>query len=287
MMQRDRWVSGVAFLMISLSMLVAPALAGTMSVTWDPVESATGYRAYYGTSTGQYSYSINVGNTTYATLQGLNDCTTYYVAVKAYNTGGESVDFSDELTGWSRPEINSSSPGSVQQGEQFTMTIHGANFLDDAVLSNISASIPEDEQGNPLFHIESTNVVSCSRMEALVTVETQTRGFRAMEVGQLPLAFEILNPGGVYGSGNTTLDIQFNSIRADINQSNSQTEDRVDGGDLAWLAYAMASNEGSVRYNPDADLNGDGMVDGEDLALMAPNFGRCWSSAGWTEDTCQ
>jgi hypothetical protein len=287
MMQRDRWVSGVAFLMISLSMLVAPALAGTMSVTWDPVESATGYRAYYGTSTGQYSYSINVGNTTNATLQGLNDCTTYYVAVKAYNTGGESVDFSDELTGWSRPEINSSSPGSVQQGEQFTMTIHGANFLDDAVLSNISASIPEDEQGNPLFHIESANVVSCSRMEALVTVETQTRGFRAMEVGQLPLAFEILNPGGVYGSGNTTLDIQFNSIRADINQSNSQTEERVDGGDLAWLAYAMYDIEGGDRYNPDADLNGDGVVDGDDLSLMASNFGLCWSSAGWTEDTCQ
>ena len=287
MMQMKNWKFVATGLMVLLVILVAPAVAGTMSVAWDSVAGATGYRAYYGTSSGEYSYSINVGNTTSATLQGLSDCTGYFVAVKAYNSGGESIDFSSEVSGWARPEIDTSTPGTVEQGEQFIMTVHGANFHDDAELSNISPAIPCDAEGNPLFRIDSTSVVSCNRMEVLVTVETQIRGFRAIEVGQLPLAFEILNPGGAYGSGTSALDIQFSSIRADINQSEPETEERVDGGDLAWLAYAMASSEGTVRYNPDADLNGDGLVDGEDLALMAPNFGLCWSSTGWTEETCR
>ncbi len=49
---------------------------------------------------------------------------------------------------------------------------------------------------------------------------------------------------------------------------------RIDGLDLALLAYAFGSSAGEPRYLETADLNGDGIVDGEDLARLAAYFGE-------------
>ena len=48
--------------------LVADAGAGTISVAWDSVEYATGYRVYYGTESRQYASFVDVGNTTGAAI---------------------------------------------------------------------------------------------------------------------------------------------------------------------------------------------------------------------------
>ena len=40
-----------------------------------------------------HTQSVNVGNVSAATLDGLNDCTTYHVAVKAYNHNAESQQY--------------------------------------------------------------------------------------------------------------------------------------------------------------------------------------------------
>ena len=42
-----------------------------------------------------------------STLVNLTPCTTYYIAVKAYNLGGESPEFSNEVQGWARPSVGS------------------------------------------------------------------------------------------------------------------------------------------------------------------------------------
>ena len=47
-----------------------------------------GYRLYYGTSSGNYSQVIDVGNTTVATISNLAPGQTYFLAVTAYNTAG-------------------------------------------------------------------------------------------------------------------------------------------------------------------------------------------------------
>jgi len=264
----------------------APALGGTIGLTWDPVPGATGYRAYYGTSSGQYSHSVNLGNVTSAILQGLQDCTNYFVALKAIGNNAESVTYSDEVSGWARPRIDSLSPVFAIQGTQVGLSINGANFESGASLIIDSEQIPTDIEGNPLIRVDSISIVSCTEIQALLTVEPLARGFRAAEVGDLALDLEVLNPDDVFGFSSSLLDIRFNEARVDINRSNSITEDRVDGSDLAWLAYASPSLEGEPRFNPDADLNGDGLVDGEDLALLAPRFGLCWSGSGWSESAC-
>jgi hypothetical protein len=208
------------------------------------------------------------------------------VAVKAYNGAGESESFSNEVSGWPRPEINSYTPGSAQQGEQVTVDFNGANFHTSAELIIDDNVIPTNAQGEPLVRLEQVTVLSCNRIQALMTVEPTVRGIRAMEVGQLPLALEVRNPDDVFGSRIYQLEVLFDPARADINRSDAETRNRVDGEDLVWLAHAYGSSETEDHHNPDADLDGDGLVDGEDLAFLAARFGSCWDGSGWSEAAC-
>jgi len=49
---------------------------------------------------------------------------------------------------------------------------------------------------------------------------------------------------------------------------------RVEGRDVAAVNAAFGSYPGHPRWNPDADLNGDGRVEGKDIALVAKNYGK-------------
>jgi hypothetical protein len=273
-------VAGMALL------FAAPALAGEICMEWEAVEGASGYRIYYGLSAGNYSNSVDVGNVTDVDLEGFNDCTTYHLAVKAYNAAGESLQFSNEISGWSRPEISAYGPSVIAQGGQVTLNISGSNFRSGAELLYDQADIPVDAEGTPLVRFENISVLSCSQVQALMTVEPTTRGVRAMEIGDFLLDFSIRNPDTIFGSRPVSLEITFESARSDINRSDVTTTDRVDGKDLVWLAYAFGSNEGEPYYNPDADLNGDGLVDGIDLAYLAGSFGMCWNGSSWTTSAC-
>ncbi|MDD5773894.1 MAG: fibronectin type III domain-containing protein [bacterium] len=51
-------------------------------------------------------------------------------------------------------------------------------------------------------------------------------------------------------------------------------ENRVDGYDLIMLSISFGSRIGDDYYNPNADLNGDGVIDGIDLSILANNFGK-------------
>jgi hypothetical protein len=257
-----------------------------MSLAWDPVPGATGYRLYYGTASGQYTGSFDAGNSTQAALPNLGDCVDYYVAVKAYTFAGESGQFSNEVSGWGRPAITGPSAPVANQGDQFTLNIMGGNFALGASLRLLASALPTDLQGTPLVRLDSATVISCTQMQALVTVEPLGRGMRAMEVGTFDIDFEVVNPDSTYGTTPALLTINFDSARMDINQSNTETEDRVDGQDLAWMAYAFGAVQGEPLYNPDADLDGSGLVDGSDLAFMVPGFGLCWSGTIWTASAC-
>ena len=105
--------------------------AGTMSIAWDPVSDSdlAGYRVYYGTAPGSYTQNRDVGNTTSTTLTGLDPCTRYYVAVKAYDTGGlESTSYSNEIAGLPRPVVNTVTPSSGDQGAALTLTVGGESY---------------------------------------------------------------------------------------------------------------------------------------------------------------
>ena len=82
-------------------MLFIPAISIAAEVTleWDPnpeSENVTGYKVYYGYSSGNYEINFNVGNQTTYTIPDLKSGQVYYFAVTAYNEGYESS-FSEEI----------------------------------------------------------------------------------------------------------------------------------------------------------------------------------------------
>src|SRR5262245_60910005 len=72
-------------LLISLA-LSGNSLAGQLKLTWDAVATATGYRLHYGTTSGNYSSSIDAQSNTSVVVPGLTDGARYFFAVMAYNT---------------------------------------------------------------------------------------------------------------------------------------------------------------------------------------------------------
>jgi hypothetical protein len=78
--------------------VISPSSTSTSPTTssailkWNAVTSTTvsGYKVYVGEAPRQYSRTINVGTVTSSTVSSLTVGRTYYFAVTAYNSSGES-----------------------------------------------------------------------------------------------------------------------------------------------------------------------------------------------------
>jgi hypothetical protein len=83
-------------------LLSAPALAdaATISLAWDANSESdlAGYILVYGTSSGAYSTSIDVGRSISYSVPSLSPGTRYYFAVRAYNTAGVMSPLSAEVS---------------------------------------------------------------------------------------------------------------------------------------------------------------------------------------------
>ena len=77
---------------LSLARAVQSVSLQSVSLAWDasPGPNVAGYRVYYGTSSGSLSQNLDAGPVTIATVPNLSNATTYFFAVTAYNTAGES-----------------------------------------------------------------------------------------------------------------------------------------------------------------------------------------------------
>jgi hypothetical protein len=93
----------LSFLVICVlcSLPLPSASAATVTVAWDEnIETdVIGYKFYYGTSSGNYQpmEGVDVENNTSCSVSGLDEGTTYYFAVKAYNDKSLESDYSEEL----------------------------------------------------------------------------------------------------------------------------------------------------------------------------------------------
>jgi Fibronectin type III domain. len=79
-------------LLLGCSALVQSSAFADNSVTlaWSasPDPSATGYKVYYGATSGNYTKSLDVGDSTTAIIPGLTAGATYYFVVVAYDASG-------------------------------------------------------------------------------------------------------------------------------------------------------------------------------------------------------
>lgn len=64
---------------------------GKVTLAWGSVTGATGFKIKYGTASGSYTTTLDVGNVTTKEVTGLTNSQIYYFVVTAYNTNGESA----------------------------------------------------------------------------------------------------------------------------------------------------------------------------------------------------
>ncbi len=85
----------------------APLFAGTASLSWvapttnvdgTPLTDLAGYKIYYGTSSGNYTSNINIGNATNYQVANLTNGLIYYFAVTASDTSGNESGYSNEAS---------------------------------------------------------------------------------------------------------------------------------------------------------------------------------------------
>lgn len=266
--------------MLALTLSAAAAMpmvqAGEISLQWDAVAGATGYRVYHGAESGVYSPDYVSTSSNSAIITGLADCQVHYVAIKAFNSAGLSPEFSNELSGWPRPEISSTTPSSATQGDQIVMDIMGANFNDGAVV----------DLGNPHVNLTAVTRIGCNHIQLIATIEPTAINIRPAQIGRLDLT--ISNPDSVFGVKSAAFEVLINPARFDVNKTDAVTNNRIDGKDTVYLSRQFGLNESNPNYEADYDFDGDGWVDGDDLAYVASNLGRCWSttSKSWSLSAC-
>ncbi len=249
------------------------AEAGTISIAWDAVPGVKGYRVHYGRESGQYTKVLKVGDNTSATIKGLADCTTWYLAVQAYTRKARSA-FSNEVSGWPRPEVSSAEPKASMQGSRLTLEVVGRNFQPGATVAI----------DNPHVFLDSAVALSCARIQVSAAIEPTVQGARAAEIGRFALT--VSNPDDVFGVGPDVFEVQIDPSRFDLDRRPGPSRGRLDGRDTIWLSRLFGSQEGDASYDPDSDFNGDGWVDGTDLAYLVSNLGKCWGGTAWSIAAC-
>jgi hypothetical protein len=101
----------IYFLFILLAAIIflnaSDLFAGSATLSWDPpttnedgtpLTDLAGYKIYYGTSSGNYSQSVDVGKVTTFTAGNLTEGVTYYFAATAYDISANESKYSNEVS---------------------------------------------------------------------------------------------------------------------------------------------------------------------------------------------
>lgn len=269
--------------------LAGAACAGEIGLTWSSSSGAAGYKVHYGTSPGVYSKTVDVGNVTSTKVSGLTDCSTWYFAVSAYNAAGAS-EYSNEVGSWPRTTISALNPGAIKQGSQPTLSFDGANFdtsKEWEVVITPEPCVPD--AGAPggkrcyLYNVQKPTA-TCNRVQVVETVEPTAGSVRPAMVGTYQLSLRAKD--GTRQTASKPFKVDINPARFDVNRSDDVTKDRLDGKDAVWMAKRFGVQEGGATYDPGFDFDGDGWIDGDDLAHLASNLGGCWTGSAWNMNAC-
>jgi len=93
------------FLAITCLLFSSSALAAHIDLAWNPNSEpdVAGYIAYYGTFSGEYTKSLDLGKVTSVRITELLEDTEYFLVLTAYDIYDNESDFSGEVSGYAVP----------------------------------------------------------------------------------------------------------------------------------------------------------------------------------------
>ncbi len=132
---------------------IGSAAAGSLTVAWNPVSGAAGYKLYRAASaSGTYSQIASPTGTSYTNI-GLTSNTTYYYKVRATNAGGDSPlsGYASGTTLNNLPSISLTSPAANQTiSDSGTISVSGTASDPDGGNITISAAINGQSQSQTI-----------------------------------------------------------------------------------------------------------------------------------------
>jgi alpha-tubulin suppressor-like RCC1 family protein len=243
---------------------VEPPTMAQTTFEWNSVNGATGYKFYYGTSQGNYTTVIYVGNFTSTVISDLVAGTTYYAVVTAYDANGESA--------FSLPEVqltitDGDGDGLIDPEEvELGTNTNDADSDDDGILDGAD-NCPTTP--NPA-------VTQWTDKDGGLHLDSQP-DFDLDGVGDVcdncPAVF---NPGQedgeVDGSGNPVPDGVGNACDncpGDVNSDQLDTD--FDGLGDVCETHEVAANDAASSGTTIPDSDGDGPIDTEDNCPSVDN----------------
>jgi hypothetical protein len=269
------------------------AQAATVTVAWDPNTESdlAGYVVSWGTVTGAYAFTQDVGNVAAYAVPNLQPGTTYYVAVQAYNTNGLTSPYSTELTVTippttpTSPTLVSVSPASGPTAGGTTITLTGTNFIAGAAV-NVGGILAT---GVTVVSATTITAVTPAHTAGSVTVTvTFPGGAQAIKASAYSFVASSLTLTGVQpasGSidGGTAVSItgsafvagatvHFGDAAAAVTFLDAQTLIAIAPAHAAGAVDVVVTNPGGatarrtsgftfVSGNPTDDADGDGLPD--------------------------
>ncbi|MGD2186698.1 MAG: fibronectin type III domain-containing protein [Desulfobacterales bacterium] len=90
----------VPLIVLLCALPLSVAHAAYVDLEWDPntEPELAGYKIYWGTASGNYSFSKDAGKNTTCTVSGLDEGKTYYFAATAYDANGNESGYSNQVS---------------------------------------------------------------------------------------------------------------------------------------------------------------------------------------------
>ena len=121
----------------------------------------------------------------------------------------------------------------------------------------------------PYSWVVSGNLPACLVLDGQTGIVSGT----PVKPGIYTFTLQITDATGVSSSVTYTWAILANPP-GNVDFTTIGSENRVDGYDLISLSMSWEATNGSPGWNPLADLNSDGIINGADISILQTNFGK-------------
>ncbi len=147
--ERDIKLRNFSIIFLLILALSVPCFAADVTLKWDPNDEPdlAGYRIYYGPTSKNYKYSVDVGNVTSCIISGLKERKKYYFAASAYDTLMNESDFSLEIS-YQVPVNDTDGDGFRDSNDDFPSDPFEWLDTDDDGIGN-NADEDDDDDGMP------------------------------------------------------------------------------------------------------------------------------------------